>query len=127
VVPGVVFVVMIACGYTRVSFSRFTLASLITSGLYLPLVLYLVVLFGGALDARVGLWTWPFLLGVLTAAAFMRYRVFTFREKAPASAPAPVPPRHRPRAAAVRPRRPALSQIVNSPAFPRAVRWMRLR
>jgi membrane protein DedA with SNARE-associated domain len=126
VVPGVVFVVMIACGYTRVSFSRFTLASLITSALYLPLVLYLVVLFGDALDDRVGLWTWPFLLGVLTAAAFIRYRVFTFREKAPSAAAAQAPLRSRPRAETARPR-PVLSQIVNSPAFPRAARWMRLR
>ena len=130
VVPGVVFVVMIGCGYTRVSLSRFTLASLITSALYLPLVLYLVVVFGDALDDRVGLWTWPFLLGVLTAAAFMRYRVFTFRETAPAvgdATTAPSPLHFRRRTTSTRPRRPAISQVLGWPAFPRAARWMRLR
>jgi membrane protein DedA with SNARE-associated domain len=78
VVPGVVFVVMIASGWTRVPLWRFTLASLTTCALYLPLMLYLIVVFGDALDDRVGLWTWPFLLGVVAAIAFMRYRVFTF-------------------------------------------------
>lgn len=80
VVPGVVFVVMIACGWTRVPVTRVALASLFTSALYLPLMLYLVIVFGDALDDRVGLWTWPFLLGLMVAVAFMRYRVFTFHE-----------------------------------------------
>lgn len=89
VVPGAVFVIMIACGWTRVPWSRVALASLISSALYLPLMLYLVVVFGDAMDDRVGLWTWPFLLGLIMALAFMRYRVFTFREssKQPASEP----------------------------------------
>ena len=47
-------------------------------------MLYLVIVFGDALDDRVGLWTWPFLLGLIVALAFMRYRVFTFRETAKA-------------------------------------------
>jgi membrane protein DedA with SNARE-associated domain len=126
VVPGVVFVVMIASGWTRVPLSRFTLASLITSALYLPLMLYLVVVFGDALDDRVGLWTWPFLLGVLAAAAFMRYRVFTFRESASATEAAlPLPLRRR--SVSLRPRSGLAARIVNSPAFPRAARWIRLR
>ncbi len=79
VVPGVVFVVMIACGWARVPLTRVALASLLTSALYLPLMLYLVIVFGDAMDDRAGLWTWPFLLGLLVAAAFMRYRVFTFQ------------------------------------------------
>ena len=86
VVPGVVFVVMIACGWTRVPLTRVALASLLTSALYLPLMLYLVIVFGDALDDRAGLWTWPFLLGLIVAAAFMRYRVFTFHEKGKAAA-----------------------------------------
>ena len=86
VVPGVVFVVMIACGWARVPLTRVALASLLTSALYLPLMLYLVIVFGDAMDDRAGLWTWPFLLGLLVAAAFMRYRVFTFHEKGKAAA-----------------------------------------
>jgi membrane protein DedA with SNARE-associated domain len=86
VVPGVIFVVMIACGWARVPLTRVALASLVTSALYLPLMLYLVVVFGDALDDRAGLWTWPFLLGLLVAAAFMRYRVFTFHENGKAEA-----------------------------------------
>lgn len=89
VVPGAVFVIMIACGWTRVPWSRVALASLFSSALYLPLMLYLVVVFGDALDDRVGLWTWPFLLGLIVALAFMRYRVFTFREPSKAAEPAP--------------------------------------
>src|SRR5262245_10120574 len=85
VVPGVVFVAFIACGWSRVSLARFTMASLLVSALYLPLMLYLVVIFGDALDDHAGLWTWPFLLCLIVAAGFMRYRVFTLREDAPAA------------------------------------------
>ncbi|MGZ3289043.1 MAG: hypothetical protein ACXU87_13490, partial [Xanthobacteraceae bacterium] len=67
VVPGVVFFVFIACGWTRVPLGRFTVASLLVSALYLPLMLCIVIFFGDALDNRVGLWTWPFLLCVLVA------------------------------------------------------------
>ena len=80
VVPGAIFVIMIGCGWTRVPWTRVALASLLSSALYLPLMLYLVIVFGDALDDRAGLWTWPFLLGLIVALAFMRYRVFTFRE-----------------------------------------------
>ena len=86
VVPGAVFVIMIACGWTRVPWTRVALASLFSSALYLPLMLYLVIVFGDALDDRVGLWTWPFLLGLIVALAFMRYRVFTYREPSQAAA-----------------------------------------
>jgi membrane protein DedA with SNARE-associated domain len=48
VVPGVVFVAFVACGWTRVSLARFTAASLIVSAFYLPLMLYLVIVFGDA-------------------------------------------------------------------------------
>lgn len=81
-VPGAVFVIMIACGWTQVRWTRVALASLFSSALYLPLMLYLVIVFGDALDDRAGLWTWPFLLGLIVVLAFMRYRVFTFRELA---------------------------------------------
>ena len=80
VVPGVVFVAFVACGWTRVSLARFTAASLIISALYLPLMLYLVIVFGDALDDRLGLWAWPMLLLAFTASNFVRKRVFAFRE-----------------------------------------------
>ena len=79
-VPGVVFIAFIACGWTRVPLGRFTAASLLVSALYLPLMLCIVVFFGDALDNRVGLWTWPFLLCVLVAIGFVRRRVFAFQE-----------------------------------------------
>src|SRR5258707_8344330 len=39
VVPGVVFVGFVACGWTRVPLARFAVASLLVSALYLPLML----------------------------------------------------------------------------------------
>ena len=80
VVPGVVFIAFVACGWTRVPLARFTVASLVVSALYLPLMLCIVVFFGDALDDRAGLWTWPFLLCVLVAIGFLRRKVFTFQE-----------------------------------------------
>lgn len=80
VVPGVVFVAMIACGWTRVPLGRFAIASVLVSALYLPLMLYLMIVFGDALDDHVGLWTWPFLLLLVILAGFMRHRVFTLSE-----------------------------------------------
>src|SRR5512141_1046691 len=78
VVPGVVFVAFIACGWSRVSLARFSAASLIISALYLPLMLYLVIVFGDALDDRVGLWAWPMLFAAIAATSFARKRLFTF-------------------------------------------------
>jgi membrane protein DedA with SNARE-associated domain len=83
VVPGVVFVALIACGWTRVPLARFTMATLVVSALYLPLMLCIVVFFGDALDDRAGLWAWPFLLCVLVAIGFLRRQVFTFQEARP--------------------------------------------
>jgi membrane protein DedA with SNARE-associated domain len=80
VVPGVVFIAFVACGWTRVPLARFAVATLVTSALYLPLMLCIVIFFGDALDDRVGLWTWPFLLCVLAAVGFVRKQVFTFQE-----------------------------------------------
>jgi membrane protein DedA with SNARE-associated domain len=86
VVPGAVFVAVVACGWTRVPFGRFTVASLLVSALYLPLMLYLVIVFGDALDDHVGLWTWPFLLSLVAMAGFMRHRVFALSDNVPATA-----------------------------------------
>ncbi|MEP7030295.1 MAG: hypothetical protein ABI830_05110 [Pseudolabrys sp.] len=86
VVPGVVFVAFVACGWARVSLTRFTAASLIISALYLPLMLYLVIVFGDALDDRVGLWAWPMLFAAIAATSFARKRIFAFRDTASPSA-----------------------------------------
>ncbi len=82
VVPGVVFVAFVACGWARVSLVRFTIASFIVSALYLPLMLYLVIVFGDALDDHIGLWAWPILFIAIAATSFVRKRVFAFRDVA---------------------------------------------
>ncbi len=80
VVPGVVFVAFVACGWMRVSLLRFAAASLIVSALYLPLMLYLVIVFGDALDDSVGVWAWPMLFMLIAATGLARKRVFAFTE-----------------------------------------------
>ena len=84
-VPGLVFVACVACGWGRVSLARFTVASLLVSALYLPMMLYLVVVFGDALDDHIGLWAWPFLLAGLGLAAFARGRILAFHGAAGSS------------------------------------------
>ena len=84
-VPGVVFVAFVACGWARVPLARFTVASLLISALYLPITLYLVIVFGDALDDHVGFWSWPALLAALAATAFVRRRVFAFGKAGEAS------------------------------------------
>jgi membrane protein DedA with SNARE-associated domain len=80
VVPGVVFVAFIACGWARVPLGRFTVASLVVSALYLPLMLCIAIFFGDALEDRAGFLTWPLLVVVVMAMAFFRQRVFGLRE-----------------------------------------------
>jgi membrane protein DedA with SNARE-associated domain len=131
VVPGAVFLIMTACGWTRVPWTRVAMASLFSSALYLPLMLYLVIVFGDALDDRVGLWTWPFLLGLIVALAFMRYRVFTFRERpqTPAELAGPHPRwRSRPTVAArYRSRAVQVPAFLRLNAIPRTARRPRLQ
>src|SRR5262249_36882308 len=81
VVPGVVFVAFVACGWRRVPLARFTVASLVVSALYLPLMLCIVIFFGDTLDGRVGWWAWPLLLCVLVAIGFVRRQVFNFQQE----------------------------------------------
>ena len=81
VVPGIVFVAFVACGWARVSLFRFAAASLIVSALYLPLMLYLVIMFGDALDERIGIWAWPLLFVAIGATSFARKRIFAFRDQ----------------------------------------------
>jgi len=80
VVPGVVFVASVSCGWTRVPLARFAAASLLVSALYLPLMLCIAIVFGDALDDRAGLLTWPLLVAVVMAMAFFRQRVFGLRQ-----------------------------------------------
>jgi membrane protein DedA with SNARE-associated domain len=91
VVPGLEFVAIVACGWTRVPLGRFTLASLVLSALYLPIMLYLVVMFGDAMDDHAGLWTWPFMLVAVAIIGFVRNRIFNFGNRAPAAAATLVP------------------------------------
>jgi membrane protein DedA with SNARE-associated domain len=83
VAPGVDFIAFIACGWARVPLGRFLIATLIVSALYLPLMLYLVVVFGDALDDHLGVWAWPVLLAAFSVAAFVRHRVFGLRAVVP--------------------------------------------
>ena len=92
VVPGVVFVAFVACGWMRVSLARFTVASLVVSALYLPLMLFLVIKFGGALDDHVGLLAWPILFGAIAATSYVRRRVFAFHEPGAGGAAADAAP-----------------------------------
>src|SRR5919197_3518923 len=98
-VPGVVFVAFIACGWTRVPFSRFVVASVVVSAFYLPLMLYLVITFGDALDDHAGIWAWPILFTALAAIGLLRQRVLAMREAitAPAAVPPQAAPAHAPR------------------------------
>lgn len=80
VVPGVVFVAFVACGYARVSLTRFAAASLIISAIYLPLVLYLVIEFGAVLNDWIGVWAWPLLFGAIVASSLLRKWIFSFRD-----------------------------------------------
>jgi hypothetical protein len=113
----------------RVSLARFTLASLIVSALYLPLMLYLVVIFGDAMDDHAGLWTWPFLLAAVAVIGFVRNRIFTLRVATPA-APGPEQPERRFRVYDERswPRQPvgrlSLSRLQ---IFPRSAKWFKSR
>lgn len=78
-VPGLVVVAGIACGWARVSFARFTLATIFVSASYVVMMLYLITVFGDEIDNHIGLWTWPLLLVVLGCAAFARRRILAFR------------------------------------------------
>src|SRR5262245_38967411 len=86
VVPGLELVAFVACGWMRVSLGWFTVASLVVSALYLPVMLYLVVVFGDAMDDHIGLWTWPFMLAAVAIIGFVRNRIFNFGSRAPAAA-----------------------------------------
>ena len=134
VVPGLDLVAFIACGWTRVPLARFTLATLVVSALYLPLMLYLVIVFGDAMDDHAGLWAWLFLLVAVAVIGFARYRIFGLWGAEPASAGRPAgprPPERRFRVyeARYRPRHASLGRLsfsrLQSPSRP--IRWFKSR
>jgi membrane protein DedA with SNARE-associated domain len=130
VVPGLDLIAFVACGWTRVPLARFMLASLVISALYLPLMLYLVIVFGDALDDHAGLWTWPVLVALVAIAGFVRYRIFTLRGAGVAGAPAASePPRHRFRVYEPRYRPSALwrPRLGRLHTVPRTLKWFRPR
>ena len=83
VVPGLELIAFVACGWMRVPFGKFMVASIVVSALYLPLMLYLVIALGDGLDSHVGVWAWPVVVVFLAVVAFVRHRIFTLRERAP--------------------------------------------
>jgi membrane protein DedA with SNARE-associated domain len=87
-VPGVVFCAFVACGWARVSLARFTIASLVVSAVYLPLMLFLMIAFGNALVEQIGFWTWPALFGALMVGGLARKRVFSFGTESEPAQPA---------------------------------------
>jgi membrane protein DedA with SNARE-associated domain len=119
VVPGLEFVAFVACGWTRVPLGSFTLASLLISALYLPLMLYLVIIFGDAMDDHVGLWAWPLMLVAVAIIGFVRNRIFGFGSATPAFAAAP-PLAPRMRYAEIFSRR-----LVDRWAVPSNARWFK--
>jgi len=132
VVPGLDLVAFTACGWMRVPLMRFALASAIISALYLPLMLYLVILFGDAMDDHAGFWTWPFLLTAVAIIGFIRNRIFNFGEAAPSRdrGPSGQPPRRfRVYEARYRVRQAPIGRLSVSrlPAVSRSMRWFKSR
>jgi hypothetical protein len=58
-------------------------------------MLYLVVVFGDAMDDHVGLWTWPFLLVAVAIIGFVRNRIFGFGPAVAATIAPPLAPHPR--------------------------------
>lgn len=83
IVPGAEFVIFVACGWTRVPLWRFAIAVLLISALYLPMVLYVTVVFGDALDDHFGLWAWPLILMAVVAGSYARRRIFALDDRIP--------------------------------------------
>ena len=79
VVPGVVFIALIACGWTRVPLARFTMATLVVSALYLP---ELASWFSSAMRSKIvpGCGHGRSCCASWSPSAFSAGRVFTFQE-----------------------------------------------
>ena len=134
VVPGLDLIAFIACGWMRVPLSRFVPATLVVSALYLPLMLYLVIIFGDAMDNHAGLWTWPVLLVAVAIIGFARNRIFRLRDVGSLSDSDPAGPNqleHRFRVYEARYRpRPEIAGRLNLgrlQVFPRSIKWLKSR
>jgi len=125
IVPGLDLVAFVACGWTRVPLAQFTLASLVISALYLPLMLYLVVTFGDAMDDHAGLWTWPFLLVAVAVIGFVRNRIFSWGKRAPVAAEDGGIGWREPRLVPLPSRSVARPSIGRLQAYARPARWYR--
>ncbi len=75
-VPGMVFIAFVACGWMRVSLRRFSVASVVISAIYLPVVLLLAIKLGGKLDTAIGPSSWPVMFAGFIGAGLMRKRLF---------------------------------------------------
>ena len=88
VVPGAASAAVVACGWAGVPLGRFAAVSLGVSALYLSITLYLVMMFGAALDDHTGVWAWPLLFAALFLVRFARRRIFAYERGESAPAPA---------------------------------------
>lgn len=70
VTPGMLFPVYLACGWFRVSFSRFLVATVLTSALQSSLELTLIIVFGEAVLRHAGPWSW---VGVAAVIVILSY------------------------------------------------------
>jgi membrane protein DedA with SNARE-associated domain len=73
-IPGIMFPIYIGCGLYRVSFLRFTLTTVLTAAVYLPILLFLVTRFGEAVLTNLGTWSWIAALAILAIAATNWFR-----------------------------------------------------
>jgi membrane protein DedA with SNARE-associated domain len=67
--PGLLFPTFVACGWFKFPFKRFLIISLVTAGLYTPLVMVLVLILGDVVLKGLGYWAWGalFLVFILFA------------------------------------------------------------
>lgn len=69
-VPGMLFPTFVACGWFGVPLRRFLLLSVVTAGLYAPLMLLLVQAVGASLLSALGYWAWLLVLVWLLGITF---------------------------------------------------------
>lgn len=73
-VPGVLYPAFIACGWLRLPFRRFALATMVSAGVYMPAMLVVVILFGEAVLRQFGYWAWFALLIAIVATGIVGSR-----------------------------------------------------
>lgn len=67
IVPGLIVPVYVVCGLVGVGMLRFAATTVATAVVYVPLVLWLVTVFGEAVLSRIGWWSWIAFLAVVVA------------------------------------------------------------